>query len=277
MLDTSLMQNSSSPLKGALIDTASNVASSLTGGLTNLITDRLQNQYAYEQNLEMWNKSNEYNKPVNQMARLREAGINPMLAMGGGNVSGNTVQASTPQMQAAHAGFDFGKINALATMNQFKTSFLEQQNLEKQGQLIEANIQKTNADTNKIATMLPAMLEAMGYKNENLRSLTDINAIRANLANKTFDYNVEAARLGNVMSHQKIANIGADTALKRGELGLMPWRKASLKYGAMDKSWDAYWNGLGLKGGNWVQSLIKGFGSIIDRTFPGRTDNNINW
>lgn len=30
----------------------------------------------------MWNKQNEYNLPINQMARLREAGLNPQLALG---------------------------------------------------------------------------------------------------------------------------------------------------------------------------------------------------
>jgi len=40
--------------------------------------------------LEMWNKSNEYNSPAAQMSRLKQAGLNPNLVYGSGTVSGNS-------------------------------------------------------------------------------------------------------------------------------------------------------------------------------------------
>lgn len=46
--------------------------------------------YAYGKNLEMWNLQNAYNDPAAQMARLKNAGLNPNLVYGGGNVTGNT-------------------------------------------------------------------------------------------------------------------------------------------------------------------------------------------
>lgn len=49
-------------------------------------------KYQFEKNLEMWNLQNEYNLPINQMKRLREAGINPVIAYSGGQVSGNVAQ-----------------------------------------------------------------------------------------------------------------------------------------------------------------------------------------
>lgn len=59
-------------------------------------------QQDYQRNLEMWNYENEYNSPVNQMARLRAAGLNPNLVYGGGNVSGLTTSGA-PQMSSATA------------------------------------------------------------------------------------------------------------------------------------------------------------------------------
>lgn len=50
---------------------------------------------AYE--LDMWNRSNEYNSPEAQMARLKQAGLNPNLVYGSGNVSG---QSSSPAPKA---------------------------------------------------------------------------------------------------------------------------------------------------------------------------------
>lgn len=45
---------------------------------------------AYNRNIALWNMNNQYNSPVEQMKRLREAGLNPNLVYGNGSVVGNT-------------------------------------------------------------------------------------------------------------------------------------------------------------------------------------------
>lgn len=52
--------------------------------------------YAYNQNLQMWNLNNAYNDPAAQMERLKAAGLNANLVYGGGNVTGNT-SGGTPE------------------------------------------------------------------------------------------------------------------------------------------------------------------------------------
>lgn len=54
------------------------------------------NEEAYQRNLEQWNRENEYNKPVNQMKRYQEAGLNPNLIYSQG-----TTSVSSPVYQAA--------------------------------------------------------------------------------------------------------------------------------------------------------------------------------
>lgn len=53
----------------------------------------------YQYNLErsMFDYANNYNKPINQMVRLREAGLNPNLVYGNGSVAGN-VAGSAPSI-----------------------------------------------------------------------------------------------------------------------------------------------------------------------------------
>lgn len=53
----------------------------------------------YQYNLErsMFDYANNYNKPINQMIRLREAGLNPNLVYGNGSVAGN-VAGSAPSI-----------------------------------------------------------------------------------------------------------------------------------------------------------------------------------
>lgn len=53
---------------------------------------------AYQRDMEMWQKANEYNTPQQQMARLKDAGLNPNLVYGNGSVVGNTTQ-QTPKYQ----------------------------------------------------------------------------------------------------------------------------------------------------------------------------------
>lgn len=59
-------------------------------------------QQAFENDKEMWRMQNEYNSPKNQMARFKDAGINPHLAFGSmsaGNAT-NMPTMSTPKMES---------------------------------------------------------------------------------------------------------------------------------------------------------------------------------
>lgn len=66
-------------------------AASLGSTVVNHFSSKSLNQNAYRQNLDMWKKQNEYNSPLQQVIRLRSAGLNPALAYGGsGEVVGNS-------------------------------------------------------------------------------------------------------------------------------------------------------------------------------------------
>lgn len=71
------------------------------GVLGNVVSNRKNNQTQIELagqqnqwNIEQWNRMNAYNSPVNQVQRLRDAGLNPSLAYGGGLVDAGS--ASSP-------------------------------------------------------------------------------------------------------------------------------------------------------------------------------------
>lgn len=72
---------------GAIGSTGLNLGIS---GKTNLRT-RQHNEHMYDRQLRdsisMWNMQNEYNHPSSQMARLRDAGLNPNLIYGNGNIT----------------------------------------------------------------------------------------------------------------------------------------------------------------------------------------------
>lgn len=73
----------------------------ITGGVRRRSEQDAINDYNYRVALEKWNRENEYNSPSAQMARLRDAGLNPHLAYGSiGNVgSGIAAHGSAPAPQ----------------------------------------------------------------------------------------------------------------------------------------------------------------------------------
>lgn len=89
----------------------------------------------FDNDLEMWNKQNEYNSPANQMKRLQDAGLNPNLMYSNGNAGnatsmptmskGSVSMASAPR---AKYNIDFSKLMPLMQM----------ENLNAQNKLINA-------------------------------------------------------------------------------------------------------------------------------------------
>lgn len=97
------------------ISGALNAVGNITSSFINNAINRSENKKAYERNLAMWNMENEYNHPVQQMARLREAGLNPNLVYGSG---ATTLAASTKSAQPANVSFP--QLDALQMMNAYQ-------------------------------------------------------------------------------------------------------------------------------------------------------------
>lgn len=76
-----------------------------------------------------WNKQNQYNTPANQMARYREAGLNPNLMYGQGS-SGNAAPAAQPKYEKATPNFTMMDPQTLAQI-----------------ELTKAQTENTRADT----------------------------------------------------------------------------------------------------------------------------------
>lgn len=74
------MTNTNNPWIGSAIDAGSGII----GNAFNMFAVGQQNRY----NTEMWNKTNEYNSPKNQVSRMKEAGLNPALMYGSGSSGG---------------------------------------------------------------------------------------------------------------------------------------------------------------------------------------------
>lgn len=119
----------------ALAQGGSNVLSTLLSNRAASHQARMANNY----NIMMWQAENEYNKPINQMKRFAEAGLNPNLIYGQGN-AGNA--GSAPAYVPAEKRYDIGSAvgNALST-------YMALSNMKKDAELKDAQVSNIQSKT----------------------------------------------------------------------------------------------------------------------------------
>lgn len=111
----------------------------------NIKAAKEQAELAYQRELEMWNKQNDYNNPLNQMARLKAAGLNPnmMYGSGSGSASGNAAPASTPKYNAPTLQYNYQPINIPQVLGAYQDFRIKQAQINN----LNANEENTRART----------------------------------------------------------------------------------------------------------------------------------
>lgn len=139
------------------------------GGLAAIPATLIQNaqqkkmqQREFDYNTEMWNNANHYNSPEMQMARLKDAGLNPNLVYGNGSVTGNT-STQTPKYQAPQIQrLPLEQANPLQILGQF----LDLRTRSAQANQAEASADKERSEANWIDTQraLSVLAQRMGNR-----------------------------------------------------------------------------------------------------------------
>lgn len=149
----------------ALIAAAATIGSAIAGGVASKRQQRRQNQMNQEQaryqnslNIEQWNRENEYNTPANQMARLKQAGVNPRIWWSNGsNTSASSPTLSAPEQQYNAVGGQiaqglsdtFGSaVNAVNQINQIKMQEAQIDMVKKQAGYYGSMINLNNVNAN---------------------------------------------------------------------------------------------------------------------------------
>lgn len=170
---------------------------------------REQNQFNYDSARDFFHMENEYNTPAQQMQRLRDAGINPAVALGGSatSIANNGDAASpvasgiptpvTPQIVSPHfqpvTPFTGGLIRALGDF---------------------AKMSKDEAEGKKIRSMLGAELEGLRLSNEGMKIANNLQMKFGNQT-KQAEYNLLVGRLASEMSSAKLMDVQSETELEK--------------------------------------------------------------
>lgn len=205
------------PVVGQVASSIGNAVSTNKTNKTNMAINQMNNDFnaaeaqkARDFQLDMWNRENEYNTAFAQRKRLEEAGLNPYLAMSGGNAgiassAGSASSASAaPPLSMQRQDFS-GLTNSLSTAlqiaNQTKEVNAHVQNLQGQKSLFDAQANQTlaNIDWYKLGDEFKKWSRDTGLMRVGLQLQTDKQQLR----NLEWSNNlVKAQRVGQLLDNR---------------------------------------------------------------------------
>jgi len=209
------------PVVGDIASAVGNIASTNKTNKNNMAINQMNNEFnaaeaekARQFQLDMWNRTNEYNTASSQRQRLEEAGLNPYLMMNGGSAgtaqsSGSTSPASAAPPLAMQRQDFSGLSNTLSTAlqiaNQTKETNANVQTLQSQKSLYDAQANSilSNVDWWKLGPEYKKWSQMTGLARAGLQFQTD----RQNLRNMTWSGNLIQAQRLSVLLDNKSKNI----------------------------------------------------------------------
>lgn len=153
----------------------------------NLQLAKMQNEW----NLQQWERENEYNNPLNQMARLKAAGLNPNLVYGNGAAQSTAAPSPSLTSGAPSSPQDMSLMAQRPTVGQIMNQAL-------QNRILQAQVENTEAQTKK--TLTDAGISQIQLEYEDAKQLIGLDLMR-----QTFDKNSKEWQiLGEELEQAKI-------------------------------------------------------------------------
>lgn len=171
-------------------------ALSVAGGIAQNVFNSYESTKAFQRQRQLINEANIYNAPINQMARLREAGLNPHLIYGQG--PGSMVSASAGTPPAAHHENVMQNLGIYASMKQLdmqkRQLDLQERDIklrEQQNPSIikknEAEADKTNSEIDVNTHTIQTMLQQREYGSQ----LHELNKLALSIQNDSNKFSLE--------------------------------------------------------------------------------------
>lgn len=244
-------------LLGGAVGALGSLGSSLLGLKNQSNTNKAQMklaEYQYQKNLEMWNLNNEFNSPLQQLNRLREAGLNPNLVYGGnsvGNYSGNVPTYEAPKL-SAYTDFS-GVGNAATTALNVALAYRDLGMKDEQKRLLSAQadamqqeslkkMQETANEFWKTARTKFDLDLASDLRQTSMEAAQEgVNKIKQEIAesqHKVFKINAEIDKLyyDSLISKEQVEYVKAATANLMQDLDIKKFNRKMLNIGISPNS-----------------------------------------
>lgn len=254
---------------------------SLAGNATNwLLNDQIATQN-WQNQLKMWNMTNEYNSPAAQMARFRNAGLNPNLIYSQSNTSQSPAPALIhPERQNPYESMGqlIGQSNLLGQISDESRKWLDFVQRKKES---ESRIEKNNAITalngiNKDLQFLKygafhsgdyfgKMVENLAKRNFLLKLGGDIKSNEKDFLMRTLDNRVAAIGLKNDLMRAQTSQARATAALNSSRARTEPFRRLLIGTQSARNTADLPWL---ISRGNYADDYWRGESSAALERFP---------
>lgn len=162
------------------------VVDGVVGGAVSDYFNRKAEKRQWKRDLTMWNMQNEYNSPAMQMERLRQAGLNPQLALGDVNTVAKA-QLGGSASQSTNTG--------VGTLDLIKNP-LAFENLKLATKQNEANVKQSEANVKNIEKNAELTNEKIRTEKENQESIR-VNNENTRLANDVLRFKLASGILGD--------------------------------------------------------------------------------
>lgn len=177
------------------------------GKLIDFGSNMILSKYQHDKNMYLWNKQNEYNHPVNQMARLRQAGINPNMAFMRGTIN-NVSSNQTPKYQAPSMSMSEAVPMTAGVLNQYQDYQIkgaQYDNLKAQEESIQLNNTKQKLMNRLLLETLPFRKDLPKLDLEIKSRIRSMKDLENQLFQETYNY-----RKGKVKADSEILSSQAD-------------------------------------------------------------------
>lgn len=185
------------PFVGGIVDAA------LKGGQNRKSRRFSREMYARQKqdSLDFWHMQNTYNSPEQQMARLKEAGLNPNLVYGSGADATSSSAPKVPSPMSAEFGIPSLNTGSIADV------YFRGKMMNKQLDQLEANIIKTYAEA-----------EAIGYDNTVVGTTVDAAIRKRNAETLQAESQAEITTMARNVQQDMLRH---DIPLQKALLGVL--------------------------------------------------------
>lgn len=172
---------------------------------------------AYNRNMAQWDKANAYQSPAAQMARLKSAGLNPMLVYGSGSPAGNS--APSPQMTVPQGSFNYQ--SAQRPMVDPMSLMMNLQSMEMgKAQIRKTKAEAETAENSAIVMLVNAMAAQARIPNIQTETKYNLDNLIGNALKSLAGGKLAQDSLTYDLDARKAASAAAGTAAKRSAMEL---------------------------------------------------------
>ena len=180
-----------------------------------------------QSDIDMWHKTNAYNSPIQQMQRLREAGLNPNLIYGNGatHTAQSAPAAKVPEVQNELASL--GQINAVPILSMYQDMQVKKaqmDNIQKQMEYTDSKIineglkaistsvstEKNQFSLGQARRLADSQFETAMANLEKIKQDVNLKMVQQKLSQEFQPYKIAESR-------QRLQNLIEDNKLKKLE------------------------------------------------------------